>query len=84
MNGPEHYAEAERLLGLADSAVSANMAASTGESKADVLAAAQVHATLALTAATAYRYASPGTTQDAWRQAIHGNDPPAPDPWRAP
>jgi hypothetical protein len=43
----EHYLEAERLLELADSNVSANWEFQTGESKADVLRAAQVHATLA-------------------------------------
>lgn len=42
MNGPEHYAEAERLLEEMDYSTSA-----------DTLAAAQVHATLALAAATA-------------------------------
>lgn len=54
MTGAEHYREAERLLVQADQDVSANMAFTTGEQKSDVLAAAQVHATLALTAATAY------------------------------
>lgn len=46
MTGPEHYAEAERLL---------EQVASTpaDDGTRDVLAAAQVHATLALTAATA-------------------------------
>jgi hypothetical protein len=53
MNGPEHYAEAERLLAQVADVVSLNYSAQTGEEKADVLAAAQVHATLALVAATA-------------------------------
>jgi hypothetical protein len=44
----DHYAEAERLLRLADSEPSLNWAVTCGETKADVLAAAQVHATLAL------------------------------------
>lgn len=52
MTGPEHYKEAERLLANADRDVSENWPASTGERKSDVIAAAQVHATLALTAAT--------------------------------
>ncbi|UVK63762.1 hypothetical protein SEA_PULLUMCAVEA_51 [Gordonia phage PullumCavea] len=52
MNGPQHYGEAERLLTLADQAASANWPERTGERKSDVLAAAQVHATLALAAAT--------------------------------
>lgn len=51
MNGPEHYRAAERLLTQADRNVSANWQAETGEFKSDLLAAAQVHATLALTAA---------------------------------
>lgn len=51
MNGPEHYREAERLLTQADSDVSENWPAQTGEHKADILAAAQVHATLAHAAA---------------------------------
>lgn len=44
MTGPEYYRESERLLAQADRNVNANYA----------LAAAQVHATLALAAATAY------------------------------
>ena len=56
MTGAEHYAEAERLLthpGLAST--------DTGPDDALMIAAAQVHATLALAAATAdpdERYAS--------------------------
>lgn len=53
MNGPEHYAEAERLAAQVADTVSPNYATQAGENKADVLAAAQVHATLALAAATA-------------------------------
>lgn len=52
MTGAEHYAEAERLLALADGDVSENWPVQTGERKADILAAAQVHATLAQVAAT--------------------------------
>lgn len=51
MNGPDHYREAERLLEHADHDVSENWPAQTGEHKADILAAAQVHATLAHAAA---------------------------------
>lgn len=47
MNGPEHYAEAEQLLAFADSPAAVVMGL------ARVIAAAQVHATLALAAATA-------------------------------
>ena len=43
MTGPEHYREAERLVA----------AVSTGELTGDALARAQVHAALALAAATA-------------------------------
>ena len=52
MSGPKHYREAERLLALADERVSHEWQYQSGEQKADVLAAAQVHATLALAAAT--------------------------------
>lgn len=60
MNGPQHYAEAERLLGLAESEMEAYAnAAEASATEAAHLAQsgwaqkrAQVHATLALTAAT--------------------------------
>ena len=56
MTGPEHYAEAERLLTLADRHT-------TGVTYAQewtlTLTAAQVHATLALAAATAVGTAGP-------------------------
>ena len=58
MTGPEHYREAERLLDLstADNPVTA--------------AEAQVHATLALAAATAISSTCmPGADWDAWQQA---------------
>lgn len=54
MTGPEHYREAERLLEQA-----AGLTATAYEG--DELAAAQVHATLALAAATAYP-----AIQDYW------------------
>lgn len=47
MNGPEHYAEAERLLATADASSTPDNAA------AFLVSIAQVHATLALAAATA-------------------------------
>ena len=50
MTGPEHYAEAERLLTLADRHSSG---ATYGQEWTLTLTAAQVHATLALAAATA-------------------------------
>lgn len=51
MNGPQHYAEAERLLSEA-----AVYDATTDQTTTDLvkLTASQVHATLALAAATAY------------------------------
>lgn len=54
MTGPEHYREAERLL--AESAV--NGSEGTYFVRPESLAAAQVHATLALAAATAGRSSS--------------------------
>lgn len=75
MNGPEHYAEAERLLARAD--------AETTVPHGDALRAkAQVHATLAHTAATAFPYGSPSSSSAAWREAIHGSEPETPDPFR--
>ena len=56
MTGPEHYAEAERLLALADRHSSS---VTYGQEWTLTLAAAQVHATLALTAATAIGPAGP-------------------------
>lgn len=52
MTGPEHYEEAERILSVVDTAVNAN----TQEDISGALAAAQVHATLALAAATAWTH----------------------------
>ncbi len=56
MTGPEHYAEAERLLTLADRHT---RGATYGPEWALTLTAAQVHATLALAAATAVGTAGP-------------------------
>ncbi|WP_326646099.1 hypothetical protein OG884_15720 [Streptosporangium sp. NBC_01755] len=47
MSGPEHYGQAEHLLGLADRSPMG------GDEERFYLGAAQVHATLALAAATA-------------------------------
>lgn len=49
MNGPEHYVEAERLLAVVDN----GQAADTDLATSELLAMAQVNATLALAAATA-------------------------------
>lgn len=51
MTGPEHYAEAERLLEQAE--VDSRDPMRKYAEDANVIAAAQVHATLALAAATA-------------------------------
>jgi hypothetical protein len=56
MTGAEHYAEAERLLTLADRHASG---ATYGPEWTLTLTAAQVHATLALAAATAVGTAGP-------------------------
>src|ERR1700685_4040823 len=56
MTGPAHYAEAERLLALAERHSSG---AAYGPEWTLTLAAAQVHATLALAAATAGGTAGP-------------------------
>ncbi len=53
MNGPDHYRESERLLGEVERTPDAWGEAA--EYCRQQLAAAQVHATLALAAATAYR-----------------------------
>ncbi|MFI6347280.1 hypothetical protein [Streptomyces sp. NPDC050560] len=73
MTGPEHYREAERLLTLADY-----------HDDPDRRAAAQVHATLALGAATAMAAPVDGETAglnveeyDAWRAAVEGKPAPA-------
>ncbi|BDC71052.1 hypothetical protein [Prescottella equi] len=73
MNGAQHYAEAERLLALADGDVSENWPVQVGERKADILAAAQVHATLAQAAATID--AAPDCDRyESWRTATAGMD----------
>ena len=54
MNGPEHYAAAERLL----EAVTAEGVESGEPGNVSNLAAAQVHATLALAAATALTWST--------------------------
>ena len=53
MNGPDNYVEAERLL--ADVERTPDQYGEAAEYCRQQLAAAQVHATLALAAATAYR-----------------------------
>lgn len=52
MNGSEHYRQAERLLALAGASKQTSYEGENPEADRDI-AAAQVHATLALAAATA-------------------------------
>lgn len=47
MTPQEHYEEAERLLKHSERMVSSDWPIETGERKSDIIAAAQVHATLA-------------------------------------
>lgn len=67
MTGPEHYAEAERLLGEAWKA--------QGDQRTWTMAAAQVHATLAHAAASVM-YARNGVIEtlaaDQWRNVTTG------------
>jgi Flp pilus assembly protein TadD len=57
MTGPEHYREAERCLAEVDDDSQTAMA---------LLAEAQLHATLALAAATALNQTAPGMTNPDW------------------
>ena len=82
MTGPDHYAEAERLLALAGRH---SKGATYDQEWMPTLAAAQIHATLALAAATAVGAAGPDSR--AWAdvaatkpgatepQASRANDP---------
>ncbi|MEU3447200.1 hypothetical protein AB0H29_08215 [Streptomyces thermolilacinus] len=72
MTGPEHYRRAEELLVEADTILRPN---DEGPCEADrVIAAAQVHATLALVAATALPTGRRGTaSRDTWVMAVHGS-----------
>jgi hypothetical protein len=72
MTGPEHYREAERLLGMAHRFTYGDGADATVG--AALAAEAQAHATLALAAATAGqladRYVGDGNHIDYWRTAL--------------
>lgn len=77
MTGPEHYREAERLLTLADRSWETEVNHNTViEWDEATLSAAQVHATLALVAATAEPIAQALTGDDdttipcAWAEVI--------------
>jgi hypothetical protein len=63
MTGPEHYREAQLLL------ADPNYGEPKGIGRSETIAAAQVHAMLALAAATALSGDSPQDVQ-AWRDAV--------------
>lgn len=86
MTGPEHYAEAERLLALADRHTKG---VTYDQEWTLTLTAAQVHATLALGAATAVGTAGPdghgwadvaATRLSASKPERPGESSPGPDP----
>jgi hypothetical protein len=90
MTGPEHYAEAERLLALADRH---HTGATYRQEWALTLSAAHVHATLALAAATAIGTAGPeghqwadvaGAKPAASKPQAPGAGPPGSGPARRP
>ncbi|MGW5556888.1 hypothetical protein ACWER9_06650 [Micromonospora sp. NPDC003944] len=68
MTGPEHYREAEKLLQDCGFNTAEDASAATSDAAtSNYLAAAQVHATLALAAATAINDPDPnGTGQPDW------------------
>lgn len=70
MNGPEHYREAERLAALAEQEWGDSQAGDPCPRAVVTAQRAQVHATLALAAATALQTAGipkDGPTATAWR-----------------
>jgi hypothetical protein len=70
MNGPEHYAEAERLLADVPDML-ANQPSTTPGAIGLAVARAQVHATLAQTAATVNGRASAALDQhDEWAAVL--------------
>lgn len=74
MTGPEHYREAEKLLALDE------VIHKEGGDPGDILQAAQVHATLALAAATVGLSSRAGSTSkddSEWRDAAVTPDDPA-------
>lgn len=75
MTGPEHYREAERLITESYGIIRPN---DEGPCEADrLLAEAQVHATLALAAATALPPGNPNSaSRGAWVSAVHGMEAP--------
>lgn len=82
MTGPEHYREAERLIGRLDRIsewVQELTAEQAAASIANVTSRAQVHATLALAAATALETAGvyiSADTSASWSTAIGAGEIP--------
>lgn len=75
MNGPDHYREAERLLDQLRRAHASIVSPVLPERATAVLAEAQVHALLALTAATALPTGAVGSAaRDQWAHTIHFGD----------
>jgi hypothetical protein len=78
MNGPEHYARAEQLIDDANKSQADN---GPDCGAAEILAEAQVHATLALAAATAAAEVRQAETNRAagwgWAQVVRATAPPA-------
>jgi len=72
MNGPEHYQEAERLLTQAAPPRRGYARGNEPDQHPDPLAAAQVHATLALAAATmdVARATSNSVVSAGWSEAL--------------
>ena len=68
MSGPEHYREAERVLDFAEE----NALENSAEWYANAMTAAQVHATLALAAATVAERGIGPTESQGWR-ALHAS-----------
>jgi hypothetical protein len=72
MNGPEHYAEAERLIAKARSLGGGDTYNSIQVRPQVILAEAQVHATLALSAALGM--SPPGPEQPGTRSTARGDE----------
>lgn len=75
MNGPDHYREAERLLADAGAGTAQQAYAELplGEPPSPLIAAAQVHASLAVAAALAHNITDATTGEIAdWQAAMGG------------
>jgi hypothetical protein len=74
MTGPQHYTEAEKLIVAANKRMDSGTFLQVPRIRTQLLAEAQVHATLALTAATVQPHLAAGDLAEhqdtAWRQAV--------------